>query len=61
MSLSDVCSQSGSAFNENEEDYGYEVARILRKLADQFEQGETPILAMDINGNRVVKIDYEED
>ena len=50
----------GAAF-EDEYNYGPEVARILRKLADQFEHDETPIFAMDINGNRVVKIDYEQD
>lgn len=43
-----------------EEDQGYEIARILRDLADKFEQGRTPSSANDINGNKVVKIEYED-
>lgn len=50
----------GAAFDEN--GYSYEVARILREIADKLElNGETPISANDSNGNRVVKIDYEQD
>jgi len=47
-----------AAFDEGNR--GYEIARILRKLADRFEQEENPTSARDINGNKVVSIDYED-
>lgn len=47
----------GAAF---EDDYTFETARILRKLADKFEQGYQPESAMDINGNKVCSIEYDE-
>lgn len=36
-----------------EEDGNYEIARILRKVADQVILGETEGIARDINGNTV--------
>lgn len=39
-----------AAFNGNE---GYEVARILRELADSIEAGREPSKVKDSNGNTV--------
>lgn len=42
-----------------EGDPGYEVARILRRLADRVECGEDgEIILVDINGNRVGMADF---
>lgn len=38
---------------------GPEIARILRELADKFEQGQLPSSAWDINGNTVATLKYE--
>jgi hypothetical protein len=42
-----------------EGDYGYELARILRELADKFESGQEPLKIRDINGNTVGSVTYE--
>jgi hypothetical protein len=42
-----------AAFSDEEGGPGYEIARLLRKAADQVEQGETGRPIFDINGNRV--------
>ena len=44
------------AFAENGE---YEISRILRKLADQLEEGEMPGKLRDINGNTVGVVEYK--
>ena len=36
-----------------------ELARILRKLADDLEAGRYPLMLLDINGNRVGDVCYE--
>lgn len=46
-----------SAFEGNTE---YEVARILREIADKIEQGHEPTKVMDINGNKVGEIEIKE-
>lgn len=46
-----------AAFDEGNEEY--EVARILRKLADRLESGARPEVLMDINGNRVGIVEYD--
>jgi len=38
---------------------GYEVARILRNLADELEEGHRPEIMRDINGNTVGFIVYD--
>ncbi|UNY48828.1 hypothetical protein P9294_gp113 [Bacillus phage FADO] len=38
---------------------GNELSRILRSLADKYENGDTPSSERDINGNKVAKITYE--
>jgi hypothetical protein len=45
-----------SAFEGGE---GYELARILRGLADKLENGSEPSKLMDINGNSVGTIEYK--
>jgi hypothetical protein len=40
---------SGSAFDDSPES---ELARILRKLADQIENGTAPEVLHDLNGNK---------
>lgn len=45
-----------SAFTE---DCDYELARILRELADRFEEGGSPMRLRDINGNTVGTVEYE--
>ena len=45
-----------AAFGPAEE---YEIARILRKLADRLESGDEPCKLMDYNGNGVGTVDYE--
>jgi hypothetical protein len=40
--------------------YNNEVARILTVLAKSFEQGKLPERAMDINGNTVCYVAYED-
>jgi len=50
--------KTGNAAFEGE-NFGYEVARILRKLADRFEGGEMPRAERDVNGNRVVTVEYD--
>jgi hypothetical protein len=42
-----------AAFNEFDGAYYYEVARILRELADKFENGQEPQNINDINGNSI--------
>lgn len=37
----------------------YEVARILRRLADKLENGSKPERLLDINGNNVGTVEYE--
>lgn len=54
-----IISTDNAAFEE--ESYGIETARILRELADRYEEGLTPNSARDINGNRCVNIEYEKD
>jgi hypothetical protein len=49
-------STGGAAF---EVDKGAEVARVLRNLADKFEDGCEPSKTMDINGNAVGVVEYE--
>ena len=44
------------AFSDGNEDS--EIARILRKLADDLENGRHPYYTIDINGNKVGKITY---
>lgn len=39
----------GAAFAD---DYGAELARILHKLADDFDAGSLPAILHDVNGNR---------
>jgi hypothetical protein len=46
--------------DENEGNYSYEVARILHKLAERFEQGERPDFSSDTNGNLVCEIEYQD-
>ena len=47
-------STENAAFGETDEEAGQEVARILRKLADQMEQPSTGTMALhDLNGNKV--------
>lgn len=36
-----------------------EVARILNDLANYLERGYEPICLLDINGNKVGKVDYK--
>ncbi|MDD2496182.1 MAG: hypothetical protein PHE29_13450 [Tissierellia bacterium] len=43
------------------DDYEGEVARILREIADNIEEGNFILSARDINGNTVCKIEYEQD
>lgn len=44
-----------------EDDPGYEVARILRKLADRVEsEGLDQVRLMDINGNCVGSVEVED-
>ncbi|MGV4321278.1 hypothetical protein [Bacillus mojavensis] len=38
---------------------GYELSRVLRSLADKFENGDSPASERDISGNKVAKIIYE--
>lgn len=40
-------------------DTGYELARILRGLADRFEEGGSPSKLMDVNGNKVGSVEYD--
>ncbi len=47
-----------AAFEEN---YNEEVARILREIADNIENGNYVIFARDINENKVATIEYEQD
>ena len=44
-----------AAFGESPEsdEFGYEVARILRHAAERFEQGYSSVYLNDINGNPV--------
>ena len=44
-----------AAFGESPEsdEFGYEVARILRHVADRFEQGYTSVYMNDSNGNLI--------
>lgn len=49
-------STGNSAFEDNKE---YEVARILRGLADKIEDGREPSKLMDVNGNSAGKVVYE--
>lgn len=42
-----------AAFGENITDNQYEVARILRELADRLEEGEDSGWIRDVNGNKV--------
>jgi len=46
---------TNSAF---EDGYEYEVARILRTLADKLEEGREPVYVMDVNGNSVCEVEY---
>jgi len=46
---------SNAAFAD---DRDYEIARILRVLADSTEQGLRPKVLHDINGNSVGKVEY---
>lgn len=41
-----------------EDGYNYEVARILRELADKLEAGREPESINDYNGNSVCEIEY---
>jgi len=41
-----------------EEDKNYEIARILRELADKLEAGREPESINDYNGNPVCKVKY---
>jgi len=50
-----------SAFQEDDFSFGYEMARILRQLANSLENGATPTYLMDINGNKVGEIIYKEE
>lgn len=46
----------GAAFSEDDvltTDGRYEVARLLKKIAAQIEQGDDDGVIMDINGNKV--------
>lgn len=52
---------ANSAFQEDDMSFGCEMARILRELADKFENGGTPTYVMDINGNKVGSIVYKEE
>jgi len=36
-----------------------EIARILREIADRIERGEEVNFAMDYNGNKVGRVEYE--
>ena len=45
---------SNAAFQDGK--CGWELARILRDMADQFERGEVPSWPRDINGNNVGRI-----
>lgn len=47
----------GAAFDDG--NLEYEVARILRKIANQIENGSTSGAAMDINGNKVGTYEVE--
>lgn len=45
-----------------EDDMGYEIARILRQLADRVERGEEgDIILRDVNGNRVGMAGFKVD
>ena len=48
-----------AAFGTEEFEQNAEIARILRKLADKFEQGDQPEFPVDANGNRVGRVEYE--
>lgn len=37
----------------------YEVARMLRELADKLESGRQPGKLLDLNGNAVGSVEYE--
>jgi len=42
-----------------DENFELETARILRELAEKFENGMNPSGERDINGNRVCEIEYD--
>ena len=42
-----------AAFGENKEEEGAEIARILRWIAEDIENGEESGICIDINGNNV--------
>jgi hypothetical protein len=49
---------SNAAFSDGND--GYEIARILRELADEAESGMlVPHGIRDINGNRIGECDYD--
>lgn len=47
-----------SAFDDG--NCGYETARILRKVADDFEQNTVEGLYPDINGNFICEVQYKK-
>lgn len=51
----------GSAFQEDEYSFSYEIARILKQLANRLENGGQPGYLMDINGNKVGSVEYIEE
>ena len=50
---------TGNAAFETDAGLQDELARILRKLADDLEAGKYPLMLLDINGNRVGDVCYE--
>ncbi len=48
---------SGSAFESPRE----EVARILRALADKIENGSSPSVVMDLNGNKCGTVEISDE
>lgn len=50
-----------AAFGENEQDRGEEVARILREVARQVDEGYLKGILYDYNGNRVGTADFDEE
>jgi hypothetical protein len=49
-----------AAFNEHPGAMREEIARILKRLAQKIENGETPHKIFDINGNKIGEIDFDE-
>ena len=47
---------TGAAFGSPRD----ELARLLRELADQIEQGRAPVALRDTNGNRCASINYTD-